>query len=53
MVSWYSGWMPSLTSTCCFFVSRRAMSTASAAALAPSYIDALAMGIPKSSHTIV
>ncbi len=53
IVSVYSGWTPALTSAWVRFVRRRAMSTASAAALAPSYMDAFATGIPNSSLTIV
>ena len=41
------------TSTFSRRVSRLAISTASAAALAPSYIEALATGSPKTSLTIV
>lgn len=49
----YSGCSASESTTLERLVTRRAMSTASAAALAPSYIEAFAVGSPKSSDTTV
>ena len=53
MTAAYSGCSPDETNVRVRLVIRRAIRTASAAADAPSYIDALAIGSPKSSEVIV